>query len=144
HRDLKPENVMLTGSGNVKLMDFGIALYASAQRLTMSNVALGTVHYMAPEQFSGKAVPESDLYAVGLMLWEMLTQKPPFESDPDDGDGFQILSLKTMVGLPAPSTYRPEVPVALDQIVLKLLAPDPQDRYSTAAETISWLERVTA
>jgi eukaryotic-like serine/threonine-protein kinase len=142
HRDLKPENVMLVKKGEdpdfVKVLDFGIARFdpssargaASGQPLTRHGTILGTPEYMAPEQGVGDVVgPTADLYSVGVMLYEMLTGKHPFE-----GDGMEIMSMHIVAPVPAMSARAPEVHVdpVIEGVVKKLLEKDPNDRYPSA------------
>ena len=130
HRDIKPQNVMLDRSGTVKVMDFGIAR-AGDSGMTEAGSILGTAQYLAPEQAKGYPVDErSDLYSVGVCLYEMLTGTVPFK-----GDSAVTVALKHVNEVPAePSELVPSLPYALNQIVLKAMAKDPADRYQSAAE----------
>ncbi len=130
HRDIKPQNVMLDRAGTVKVMDFGIAR-AGDSGMTEAGSILGTAQYLAPEQAKGYPVDErSDLYSVGVCLYEMLTGTVPFK-----GDSAVTVALKHVNEVPRePSELVPGMPYALNQIVLKAMAKDPADRYQSAAE----------
>jgi beta-lactam-binding protein with PASTA domain/tRNA A-37 threonylcarbamoyl transferase component Bud32 len=130
HRDIKPQNVMLDRDGNIKVMDFGIAR-AGDSGMTEAGSILGTAQYLAPEQAKGYPVDErSDLYSVGVCLYEMLTGTVPFK-----GDSAVTVALKHVNEVPRePSELVPGMPYALNQIVLKAMAKDPADRYQSAAE----------
>src|SRR5215469_2761679 len=129
HRDVKPQNIMLNDHGLVKLTDFGIAsMYkdADAERLTTTGMTLGTVQYYAPEQAQGEIVtPAADVYALGIVMYEMLTGRTPF-----DGDTPVTVAMRHIQDLPEPpSTYNPRVSQGLERIVLRCLEKDPRDRY---------------
>jgi serine/threonine-protein kinase len=130
HRDIKPQNVMLDRAGTVKVMDFGIAR-AGDSGMTEAGSILGTAQYLAPEQAKGHRVDErSDLYSVGVVLYEMLTGTVPFK-----GDSAVTVALKHVNEVPRePSELVPGMPYALNQIVLKAMAKDPADRYQSASE----------
>ena len=130
HRDIKPQNVMIDRDGTIKVMDFGIAR-AGDSGMTEAGSILGTAQYLAPEQAKGHQVDErSDLYSVGVVLYEMLTGTVPFK-----GDSAVTVALKHVNEVPAePAELVPGMPYALNQIVLKAMAKDPAYRYQTAAE----------
>ena len=130
HRDIKPQNVMLDREGTVKVMDFGIAR-AGDSGMTEAGSILGTAQYLAPEQARGLQVDErSDLYSVGIVLYEMLTGTVPFK-----GDSAVTVALKHVNEMaPEPAQLVPGLPYSLNQIVLKAIAKDPMDRYQTAEE----------
>ena len=141
HRDIKPQNALVTRSGDVKVTDFGIARAAASPSVTATSVVLGTAAYMSPEQAQGRVVgPQTDLYSLGVVLYEMLTGALPFEAENPIA-----LSLKH-VNEPAPSPREanPEVPEALDEITLKLLAKEPADRYPSASALADDLARLQA
>lgn len=126
HRDIKPDNILFDEDGNVALTDFGIATARFHGRLTASGRAMGTPHYMSPEQAMGKLVDgRSDLYAVGLLLYEMLTGKPPF-----DGEDSYAVGYKHVHEAPVPpDQINTKIPAALSSVVMKCLSKPPVDRY---------------
>ena len=139
HRDIKPANVMLTPTGAVKVMDFGIAraLADSAATMTQTQAVIGTAQYLSPEQARGETVDaRSDLYSTGCLLFELLTGRPPFTGDSPVAVAYQHVREPA----PTPSSFASDVPDALDRITLKALAKDRDSRYSTAAEFRSDLE----
>jgi serine/threonine-protein kinase len=130
HRDIKPANVLVTSGGQVKILDFGIARMAHAAGLTQTGTLIGTAEYLSPEQGAGQpAGPQADLYAVGCVLYEMLTGTPPFTADSPAG-----LVYRHVHDQPAPpSARRPGLPPQVDGLVLRLLAKDPAARPPGAA-----------
>lgn len=138
HRDIKPGNILLDQDGNAKLADFGIASSGRSERLTATGAAIGSPHYISPEQASGgETTPASDVYALGIVLYELLTGVRPFE-----GDNITAVAIAHVDQEPAaPSTHVAEVGAAVDAIVLKCLAKDPAQRYADGAELASALER---
>ncbi|MEP6776285.1 MAG: protein kinase, partial [Chloroflexota bacterium] len=131
HRDIKPQNVLITGDGTVKVTDFGIAKSVSDLSLTDAGMALGTAHYFSPEQAKGERVgPQSDIYSLGVTLYEMLTGKLPFESENSVGLAYKHISEPP----PSPRALNPNIPLRLEAIVLKSMAKDPAQRFSSAAE----------
>ncbi|MBA3610764.1 MAG: Stk1 family PASTA domain-containing Ser/Thr kinase [Rubrobacter sp.] len=139
HRDIKPQNVLLTPKGEAKVADFGIARAASATVVTQTNLVLGTAGYMSPEQAIGERVePPSDLYSLGVVLYEMLTGALPYEADTPIGVAMQHINAPPR----SPREANPEVPEDLDAITVRLLSKDPQDRYPSADALARDLERV--
>ncbi len=137
HRDIKPSNIMLTTSGMVKVMDFGIAKVLGGQRMTQTGTRMGTVNYMSPEQIRNRPVDiRSDIYALGVTLFEMLTAHLPFESDSD----FEVMSQHVNMPPPRPSQYYPYIPAGIEQAVLKALEKDPNARFQTVEEFGAALE----
>ena len=137
HRDIKPHNVVVSPDGRLKVTDFGIAR-AGASQMTEVGSIVGTAQYLSPEQARGEVVgPPSDLYSVGIVLYEMLTGRVPFE-----GDSAVAIAMKHLSEEPVPpSVYAPGTPPALEQVVLRALAKDAGDRYQTAEEMSADLDR---
>ena len=137
HRDVKSSNIMLLRDGTIKVMDFGIARFNRENNKTMSEKTIGSVHYISPEQARGDITDErSDIYSVGVALYEMLTGKKPF-----DGDTPVAIALKHMQSNPKrPTEINETIPEGLEQIVLRAMQKEPQARYQTAGEMISDLE----
>jgi beta-lactam-binding protein with PASTA domain/predicted Ser/Thr protein kinase len=140
HRDFKPHNVIVDEQGHAKVTDFGIAR-AGASEMTETGSIMGTAHYLSPEQAQGHAVTAaSDLYSIGVMLYEMLAGKLPFE-----GDRAVAIALKQLSEQPAPiSTLRPDVHPALEAVVMAALAKDPTQRWQTADDFAEGLEAARA
>jgi beta-lactam-binding protein with PASTA domain len=141
HRDIKPHNILVTGSGDVKVTDFGIARAASSSTMTRTGHILGTAHYISPEQAMGEHVgPASDLYSLGVVLYEMLTGELPFDADTPIG-----IAMKHVNGpVRPPQELNPSVPDGINAITLRLLAKNPDYRYGSDAELIDDLERFGA
>ena len=130
HRDIKPANIMITNEGVVKLMDFGIARVLADQNLTKTGQVIGSLHYMSPEQIEGKLDVDgrSDLYSVGITLYEAVTGKRPFDGESD----FSIMAAHMQSKPKAPIELDPALPQALNQIILMALAKDPAQRFQKA------------
>ncbi len=135
HRDLKPDNVLLSGDGaasTVKLADLGLALPAYGARISRMGVIVGTAAYMAPEQALGQTVDgRADLYALGVLLYELTTGRVPFTGD----DALTIVSQHVHAPVVPPRVLCPDIPQALEAIIVRLLAKEPAQRFSSAAET---------
>jgi serine/threonine-protein kinase len=140
HRDLKPHNVIVDAEGRAKVTDFGIAK-AGASDMTQTGSIMGTAQYLSPEQAQGHAVSApSDLYSVGIILYEMLTGRVPFE-----GESAVTIALKQVSEAPVPpSAYNPAIPPALEAVVLRALEKDPHRRFADADEFIGALENAAA
>jgi serine/threonine protein kinase len=141
HRDLKPSNIMITDDGRVKVMDFGVARQAkdAITKMSMTNTVVGTPPYMAPEQEQGTVRRESDVFALGVCLYEMLTGHLPFT-----GGGAAMLLNKLNGKHIPPSQRNPELPAGLDEVLAKALIPDPDKRYHTPSEFVAALDAVIA
>ena len=143
HRDVKPGNVMLTPGGEVKVMDFGIARAVTGTGATMTQTAavIGTAHYLSPEQARGEHVDaRSDVYSTGCLLYELLTGGPPFSGDSAVAVAYQHVREDPV----PPSRVEPDVPAAVDAIVLKAMAKNPANRYQTAGDMRADIERALA
>ncbi|MGD9100663.1 MAG: protein kinase, partial [Anaerolineae bacterium] len=131
HRDIKPANVLLTQRGQAVIADFGIAHIVGGTRHTVTGALMGTLNYMAPEQgLEGRNDIRSDIYSLGIVFYEMLTQRPPFEADTP----LAVLMKHVNDPLPLPRKIDPTIPEPFEQVVLKALAKDPDDRYQSAQE----------
>ena len=138
HRDIKPQNILLSKTGEAKVADFGIARAASATTMTQAGSVMGTVHYISPEQALGEpATPQSDLYSLGVVLYEMLTGELPYDAETTAG-----IIMQHVGGLSrSPKDAKAEVPEELDAVTARLLARDPEDRYADASALEEDLER---
>ena len=136
HRDIKPHNVMVLKDGSVKVMDFGIARVMSKSN-TLTKEALGSVHYISPEQAKGGYTDSrSDIYSLSVVMYEMMTGRPPFDGESPVAVAIQHIN----GGAPKPSSLNPNIPVGMEQIILKGMALEPKDRYASATEMIQDME----
>ena len=138
HRDIKPQNIMLLQDGTIKVTDFGIARFSSNATRTMTEQAIGSVHYIAPEQARGdKTDGKTDIYSVGVMMYEMLTGRLPF--DADSAVSVALMQLQTTPR--RPRQINPEIPSGLEEITIKAMQKTPDSRYHSAVEMLSDIER---
>ncbi len=139
HRDIKPQNIMMLEGGIVKVTDFGIAKLPGNKKATVSDKAIGTVYYISPEQASGKrADARSDLYSLGVMMYEMATGSLPF----DDDSAISVLMMHVHDKPIAPRQIRPKISKGLEQVILYSMEKDPKQRYSNAREMFAQLHRL--
>ena len=131
HRDVKPQNILLDEEENIKITDFGIAMALSATSFTQTNSVLGTVHYLSPEQArGGTATNQSDIYALGIVLFELLTGQLPFSGESAVSIALKHLQSET----PSIRAINPSIPQSLENVVLKATAKDQKNRYRIAEE----------
>ena len=137
HRDIKPHNIMLLDNGLIKVTDFGIARFSRGETKTLSEKTMGSVHYISPEQAKGLHTDEkADIYSIGVVLYEMLTGKVPFE-----GDNPVAIALKQIQEEPVPlRSINPDIPLGFEQIALKAMQKNTRDRYQKASEMLLDLE----
>jgi serine/threonine-protein kinase len=139
HRDIKPQNILLTAKGEAKVGDFGIARAASAVTISQTGSVMGTASYMSPEQALGEpATPKSDLYSLGVVLYEAITGKLPYTAD----NPIAVSMKHVNEPLRPPKEVNPEIPESMNALVVKLLAKNPQDRYADAEELADDLWKV--
>ena len=137
HRDIKPQNIMLLSDGSIKVMDFGIARFSRSENQTMTDKAIGSVHYISPEQAKGAATDvRADIYSVGVMMYEMLSGHLPFESDSPVSVAIKQISEEAR----PLRELNPNVPAALEAIIARAMAKEPRDRYPSAREMMADLE----
>ena len=138
HRDIKPHNIMLLQDGTIKVTDFGIARFSSNATRTMTEQAIGSVHYIAPEQARGeKTDGKTDIYSVGVMMYEMLTGKLPFDGD----SAVSVALMQLQAKAKRPREINPSIPEGLEEITVKAMQKNPEDRYHSALEMLSDIER---
>lgn len=143
HRDIKPSNMMMTESGSLKVLDFGIARLLGGDRMTRVGNVIGTLEYMSPEQVHGHETDSrSDVYGLGIMLYEMLTGRLPFESEND----FELMLMQTEQVPHLPRLFNPDIPVQVEAAIMKAIAKNPDDRFQSAEDflnTILELEKAS-
>lgn len=137
HRDIKPQNIMLLTDGTIKVMDFGIAKFAREESMTATDQAIGTVHYISPEQARGDVTDEkSDIYSVGVMFYEMLTGQKPF--DTDNPISIAVMHMQNVAQ--RPRDINPNIPSGLEEIIMHAMEKDAEVRYQTATDMIHDIE----
>jgi serine/threonine-protein kinase len=131
HRDIKPQNILILDSGLIKITDFGIAMALNSAQMTQTNSVMGSVHYLPPEQASGKgATIKSDIYSLGILMYELLTGNLPFK-----GENAVEIALKHMKEkIPSIKKENPSIPQSIENIILKACAKNPKNRYNDARE----------
>ena len=133
HRDIKPQNIMLLADGTIKVADFGIARFARSTQHTVTDKAIGSVHYISPEQAKGDVTDEkSDIYSVGVMLYEMTTGQLPFDAESPVSVAIKQINSKAK----RPREVNPDVPEGLEDIIIRAMQKDPARRYQSAAEML--------
>ncbi|MEG1846799.1 MAG: protein kinase, partial [Oscillospiraceae bacterium] len=133
HRDVKPQNIMLLQDGTIKVTDFGIARFSRGDTKTMTEKAIGSVHYISPEQARGEITDDkADLYSVGVVMYEMLTGELPFQSD----SAVSVAIMQLQQNAKRPRELNPEIPLGLEQITLRAMQKNARDRYQSAAEML--------
>jgi len=133
HRDIKPQNIMLLSDGTIKVTDFGIARFSRGDTKTMTESAIGSVHYISPEQARGELTDDkADIYSVGVVLYEMLTGQLPFQSD----SAVSVAIMQLQQEAKRPREINPDIPLGLEQITLKAMQKNTRDRYHSAAEML--------
>lgn len=138
HRDVKPQNIMVLSDGSIKVTDFGIARFSRSEQRTITDKAIGSVHYISPEQAKGEKTDEkADVYSVGVMLYEMLTGRLPFEAE--SAVSVAIMQLQRDPKLP--TQINPSIPLGLEQITMHAMQKVPERRYQSAAEMLCDLEQ---
>lgn len=139
HRDVKPQNMMLLQDGTIKVTDFGIARFSNTETRTMTDKAIGSVHYIAPEQARGDRTDgKSDVYSIGVMLYEMLTGQLPFEAD----SAVSVAIMQLQSNPKPPREINPEIPMGLEEIILRAMRKEPSQRYQSAEEMLKDLQKV--
>lgn len=138
HRDIKPQNIMLLQDGTIKVADFGIARFLQSETTTMTDKAIGSVHYIAPEQARGDYITDkADIYSVGVMLYEMLTGKLPFVAD----NAVSVALMQLQAKAVKPRELNPSIPLGLEQITMKAMEKNPADRFQSAGEMLDDLDQ---
>ncbi len=139
HRDIKPQNIILLKDGTIKVADFGIARFSQSEQKTITDKAIGSVHYISPEQARGATTDgKSDIYSVGVMLYEMTTGKLPFQAD----SAVSVAIMQLQNEPEKPTQINSLIPKGLEQIILHAMQKEPRDRYSTAFEMLKAVEEV--
>ena len=140
HRDIKPSNLLIERNGRANVLDFGIALVLGQERLTRVDVAIGTAHYMSPEQIVGSRTIDgrTDIYSFGCVLYEILTHVAPYDGNEEDGLTDYVVKEKHLREEPVPpSQLNPAIPAQVERVILRCLAKKPDDRYRTCADVMA-------
>ncbi len=138
HRDVKPQNILLLADGNIKVTDFGIARFSRSASQTMTDKAIGSVHYISPEQARGEVADErADIYSAGVILYEMLTGSLPFNAD----SPVSVAIMQMQAAPPDPRKVNPDIPEGLAEITLRAMQKDPSNRYGSAGEMLEDIEK---
>jgi len=139
HRDIKPQNIMLLENGSIKVTDFGIARFSRGETRTMTEAAIGSVHYISPEQARGETTDDkADIYSVGVVLYEMITGRLPFESD----SAVSVAIMQVQNEATPPREINPQIPLGLEQITLHAMEKSTANRYQSAAEMLLDLDEL--
>ena len=139
HRDIKPQNIILLKNGNIKVTDFGIARFSRSETRTLTEQAIGSVHYIAPEQAKGEYTDEkADIYSLGVVLYEMLAGSVPFEAD----SAVSVALMQLQADAKKLTDINPDIPLGLEQICIHAMQKDPMDRYQTATEMLLDIEEI--
>ncbi|MBQ6445759.1 MAG: PASTA domain-containing protein, partial [Clostridia bacterium] len=139
HRDIKPQNIMLLENGSIKVTDFGIARFSRSETRTMTEAAIGSVHYISPEQARGETTDDkADIYSVGVVLYEMITGRLPFESD----SAVSVAIMQVQNEATPPREINPQIPLGLEQITLHAMEKSTANRYQSAAEMLLDLDEL--
>lgn len=137
HRDIKPQNILLLQNGNIKVTDFGIARFSRSETRTMTESAIGSVHYVSPEQARGETTDEkTDIYSIGVLIYEMLTGELPFQSD----NAISVALMQVNEDAVPPSSINEDIPTGLEQITMRAMQKNPKERYQSAAEMLLDIE----
>lgn len=139
HRDIKPQNIILLPNGNIKVADFGIARFSRSETRTLTDTAIGSVHYISPEQAKGEFTDEkADIYSVGVVLYEMLAGKVPFEAE----SAVSVALMQLQNNAKRLTEINPDIPLGLEQICIHAMQKEPKDRYQSATEMLLDVEEV--
>jgi len=138
HRDVKPQNIMLISDGTIKVTDFGIARFSRSETSTITDLAIGSVHYISPEQAKGSVTDaKTDIYSVGVVLYEMLTGRLPFQSD----SAVSVALMQLQNDPVKPREINPNIPIGLEQIIIRAMQKNQNDRYQSASEILMDIEK---
>ena len=139
HRDIKPQNIILLSNGNIKVTDFGIARFSRSETKTLTEQAIGSVHYIAPEQAKGEHTDEkADIYSLGVVLYEMLSGEVPFEAE----SAVSVALMQLQADAKKLTDINPDIPLGLEQICIRAMQKNPVDRYQTATEMLLDIEEI--